>query len=188
MTAKKKGPLLVKSWDEMYEELVAYHKAHDGQINKIPQSTHLGRWLNRNRREQRKILTEEQFDKLDRLGVTWEKQADKNERRWQVMYQLLLDYRRKYDHPNVIRSEVFQGEKLGMWVCTQRNMYRDGLIKAHRQKLLNEIGFKWLTGKQQGWKEDRDVSKNRLVGITCTNYSLLIEMKTGTCSYRRPTR
>lgn len=154
MTPRKKGPLLRKSWEEIYKELVEYHKAHHGNINDITHKTHLGRWMHHNRRERKALLTDEQVDKLNRLGVKWEQRADKNEKRWQVMYRLLLEYKQKHGRINVTRPEVFQGEKLGMWVCVQRNMYRDGQIKAHRQKLLDEIGFLWTRNKSPKFRDD----------------------------------
>lgn len=159
MAIRKRGGKRRKSWDEMYAELVKYHETHGGEVNDIPIKSHLGSWMNRNRGDRRNYLTADQADKLNRLGVTWEKQADKNEKRWHMMYQLLLEFRRKYGHLNAKIHEKFKGENIGSWVGVQRSCYKKGQMKADRERLLDDVGFLWLIQDFRVWNDDRDMSK-----------------------------
>mmetsp|Transcript_2072 Transcript_2072/g.2887 ORF Transcript_2072/g.2887 Transcript_2072/m.2887 type:complete len:145 (-) Transcript_2072:250-684(-) len=74
-------------------------------------------------------------------------------RKWDCMFQLLIDYESEHMHVSPREGEFYQGEKVGSWVKAQREMYQQRqagslekfILRLSNQKiaLLNEIQFVW---------------------------------------------
>ena len=62
---------------------------------------------------------------------------------WEEILFLLQQFKEREGHCNVPQSHGEDRVKLGAWVFTQRQLERSKKIKPERQKILEEIGFKW---------------------------------------------
>lgn len=62
---------------------------------------------------------------------------------WEHSLNLLLEYQKEQGTLNIGKREVYQGERLGLWVQHQRDAYRDGTLSQQRINRLNAVGFDW---------------------------------------------
>ena len=136
-------------WNERLVELREYKK-EKGHCN-VPRSQGtLGVWVRSQRRLYQKReageqtpLTDERVAALDALGFEW---GTGNDERWNERLAELRDYKEENGDCNVPQS---QGT-LGVWVKTQRNLYRkrkDGEqtpLTDERIAALEAIGFEWV--------------------------------------------
>jgi len=68
----------------------------------------------------------------DKNGITW---------KYQNMIQLIKEYQKDTNKQTVSRSTVYKGEKLGVWVNTQRTAYRRGLLGIQNVNLCRSVGI-----------------------------------------------
>lgn len=67
----------------------------------------------------------------------------KREEKWNMMYSLLVEYYKEYGDTEVPQNYVTSsGERLGIWVNTQRNKYRNNKLDVDREKKLRLLGFR----------------------------------------------
>ena len=154
---------LSSSWEACFAEAEAFHRTY-GNL-KVPKSyitkngISLGSWLITQRRVRAGavpgILTEEQIEKLDSLGMKWESSIGKA---WERGYQELVLFKRQNGHVDVPSRYVTEsGYPLGKFVGNQRTAWKNSqkkdagngrtLLKEREQK-LNELGFVWEKIKQ----------------------------------------
>jgi len=73
------------------------------------------------------------------------------------MYQLLVDYKKKFQTTNVPRPFVSrklkEHLKLGFWVRKQRSRCKEEKLSKQRVSLLNKIGFVWKDLYDRKWQE-----------------------------------
>ncbi len=141
-------------WDARYNAFLSYYK-ENGTVAAPPammlsDGKKAGSWI----RDQRKAraegrLTDEQIDKLNQIGMKWEK-----EDAWDCGYRHAQDYFRAHDNlslPFSYRSP--DGYKLGVWLDCQRRRYRqDPRLKPLTREqisLLEQIGMVWHPGEHQ---------------------------------------
>ncbi|MGV8982821.1 Helicase associated domain protein [Clostridium sp.] len=110
----------------------------------------LGKWINIQRQAYkgniRMFLTQEQIDKLNEIGMIW----DKNKYDWDVSYEYAKKYFLENGDINVPQSYAVDNFKLGKWINLQRNEYngkKSTSISNERIRRLNEIGMVWYLGK-----------------------------------------
>ncbi len=138
------------SFDYYYPFLEDYYKEY-GNIN-IPgeyeiNGVKLGSWLAREKHAYKigkeRRLTEEQVDKLNKLGLTWE---IINIFSFDYYYSLLKDYHKKYGNIDVPKDYIVDGVKLGLWLSNKRSAYTGHLTqKITKEEIdkLNELGMTW---------------------------------------------
>lgn len=68
-----------------------------------------------------------------------------NEQKWLVKYNKLVDFHREYGHCVVPRT--YKDKSLAIFVNKQRALYKDGILKNGRKKLLEELQFVWKVDK-----------------------------------------
>lgn len=62
----------------------------------------------------------------------------RQEEKWNMMYSLLVEYYKEYGDTEVPQNYVTSsGERLGIWVNTQRNKYRNNKLDVDREKNLD---------------------------------------------------
>ncbi|KFX58657.1 hypothetical protein FDC50_02555 [Clostridium botulinum] len=112
----------------------------------------LGQWILNQRQTYKglysKFLTQEQIDKLNEIGMVW----NKNEFSWNIAYEYAREYFLKNGNLNIPQSYVFDDFKLGKWINTQRNQYngkKSTSISTERIRKLNEIGMIWNTKEKK---------------------------------------
>ena len=79
-------------------------------------------WSEAERKGKAKVsaLSDEEVERLEALGVSWDPLAAQ----WERMYGLLAAYREREGHANVPDSHMEDGERLGGWVREQRKRYK----------------------------------------------------------------
>ena len=142
-----------RPWQSMFKELQEYQSAN-GHIN-VPMSYgKLGRWLNQQHAEHRRllsgkysVLTQERVQMLTDIGMVW-RNVDTEIRRveqksWTERFEELLQFKRESGHTIVPQKYP----QLGQWVHKQRVLYkrmkqgRDSLMTPDKALKLAEIGF-----------------------------------------------
>lgn len=134
-----------RAWDEWYRDLKSFESHHGHAcvpyLYKI-NNWNLGAWVAFQRRAfKNKSLSPEREKKLNALQG-WEK--SNRERRWVIMFRLLLKYREIQGHYSVPVKYVQDGFALGKWVQRQRIRYWKNRLDPGRKIKLNELnGWKW---------------------------------------------
>ncbi len=74
--------------------------------------------------------------------------------KWMQKYELLKEYKEEYGNIDVPKSYQKDGIKLGIWLCTQRQAYKDhgsSRITQDQIQLLEELGMKWQINNKFSW-------------------------------------
>ena len=137
------------SWDKYYSSAARYYEEH-GDL-KVPANyidsdgVYLGKWITRLKAIRRgespnsRDLTEEQIERLDKIGMVWERQRDKN---WDKMFQELCTYYEEYHTFQF--SEFDKSDKkneLPRWCARQRELYKVEKLSEERIAKLKSINF-----------------------------------------------
>lgn len=129
--------------EEMLECLRKF-KAKKGHIN-VPtklefEGKRLGMWVDKVKQEKRNGSIDPKLEKiLDNLGIQWEIL----EAQWDQYYLLLLNFIEREGHADVLQTHREDGERLGVWVNTQRTRYRKGRLPQARVERLEQVDFIW---------------------------------------------
>ena len=112
---EKREKLHAQEWNEKFESLVKYKQEH-GHTNVPKEHGDLGSWVqclrrhkhqsdkikaglvSADRHDKRKFLSDEQIEKLESIGFTWNL-APKVD--WDVRYQQVIEYKNVHGHTNV---------------------------------------------------------------------------------------
>ncbi len=122
-----------------------------------PEGFALGKWISNIRSKGLSAagLTKEQRQRLDELGMIW----DKAEYQWRQSYNAAKEYYIVHGNLDVPRKfETKDGFKLGIWLANQRTNYagnRKGaaMLKEWQIDALNSIGMIWDTSYDVKWDD-----------------------------------
>lgn len=144
---------LSASWECMYSVAKRYYETHGNlEVEKryiTEEGYSLGTWLNTQRLvyagKSRGILTDEQVEKLNAIGMRWESVKDIA---WEKFYTAAKEYFTEYGNLlPVVTDKAYHGVKLSRWIARLRNYRRNEICSAYltneRIKLLDEIGMVW---------------------------------------------
>lgn len=144
---------LSASWDYMYSVAKRYYETHGNlEVEKryiTEEGYSLGTWLNTQRLvyagKSRGILTDEQVEKLNAIGMRWESIKDIA---WEKNYFAAKEYFAEHgDLLSSVTDKAYHGVKLGRWIAQLRSYRKSGICSAYltdeRIKLLDEIGMVW---------------------------------------------
>ena len=124
-----------KKWNTRFNELIEY-KAEHGDCNVPQRQGQLGKWVSHQRVTYlADSLAQDRIDRLSSIGFDWRLK----EGCWDTQLQELVRYQAKHGDCNVPQR---QGQ-LGLWILTQRRVYRKGKLSQDRIDRLNGIGFDW---------------------------------------------
>ena len=139
-----------KLWYLQYEKLVEFKRKNGHCV--VPrlyeQDKALGHWVrtqhvsfhtNNTMRLDRKEL-------LDEIGFVWKSRSQALDKRWNLQYEKLVDFKRKNGHCIVPQGNE-QDKALGLWICTQQRSCINKRMPLDRKELLDEIGLVWKVGK-----------------------------------------
>jgi len=144
-----------QSWENSFNMLLEYYwknknsdVSFEYEVNKIK----LGHWVGKQRIAFKKgRMSRERIDKLNELRFKWEP----TENSWNENYNILLCWWKKQGSLNITISTEIDGNKIGLWVKTQRKDYKKGKLSQEKIDQLNKIGFRWVVNETD--------SKNKLV-------------------------
>lgn len=139
---------LPTTWDIMYAVAEKYYQSV-GSLDPPPgfiteEGYALGTWIRHLRSQYKKnsrFLTDEQFRKLDAIGMRW---GGKYDRQWDEAYAELCEYHRIHnslDIPAAYRTA--SGLLLGRWIRRQAGSYAKGQLRPDRIKRLERLGMVW---------------------------------------------
>jgi hypothetical protein len=65
------------------------------------------------------------------------------EKKWNLIFDLLVQYKQEHRHVSTTFNETYQGDNLGQWCRKQRQAKINGRLSQDRIDKLNRIGFDW---------------------------------------------
>ncbi len=63
--------------------------------------------------------------------------------KWEIWFDILKDYRKKYFYKWPKKSEIFQDKKIGLWCKQQRALRKKGILDKSKIRKLERIKFPW---------------------------------------------
>eukprot|EP00536_Pseudo-nitzschia_multiseries_P018078 jgi/Psemu1/293328/fgenesh1_pg.2133_\ len=137
-----------KNWEIMFWRLVSYKRKHKNTCvpRRYKADRKLAIWVTRQRQHCRK---QDRIDRLNDIGFAWTP-GEIRDRKWEVMYQRLVDYKRKHNTTRVRKNDE-SDPQLARWIKYQRSLCE----RKDRIDRLNAIGFVWDARNQHGAKQCR---------------------------------
>lgn len=174
------------SWDDYYELAVEYYKEHGNllvPVNYSKNGMNLGYWITDQRKTMkgqghRKDLTEEQIEKLDAIGMVW----DKFKEQWDETYAIAKAYYEENGSLDGLRDIKIDGKNIYQWLGDQIKSYNKGTLSEERTPLLEQIGVVWNKNEAR-WQEMYDLAKKyyeengSLLSITDANLRNWIQVQ-----------
>lgn len=150
------------SWDDYYELAVQYYKEHGNllvPVNYSKNGMNLGYWITDQRKTMkgqghRRDLTEEQIEKLDAIGMVW----DKFKEQWDETYAIAKAYYEENGSLDGLRDIKIDGKNIYQWLGDQIKSYNKGTLSEERIQLLEQIGVIWNKNEAR-WQEMYDLAK-----------------------------
>jgi hypothetical protein len=135
---EEQGP----SWDHYFGQLASFHQVHGHPILPVADPTlePLRDWLLLQVRNQ-EYLTDEQYQKLNSLGVDWD-MISARALRWHRMFLKLKAFLQTHGHSRVPQKWA-PDPSLANWVLVQRRVYGQGKMPENRVGLLQGLNFIW---------------------------------------------
>jgi hypothetical protein len=155
------------NWDKNYALVKAYYEKHgnlllpfDYKLNGV----NLGKWIDHQCQAYKgnqidRILTQERINKLEAIGIIW----DKQKYNWEKKFSLAKAYYEEHGNLLIPTDYIFEEILLGRWISKQRLIYSgnpnvSGKLTQEQIDRLNEIGMVW-NKKNKG---DRFIKRIRL--------------------------
>ena len=151
---KRSRPLQIqddKIWMGMFERLVEYKKQHKNTLvpQRYDEDPKLGLWVSKQRRDYKKDeLNPNRVDLLNSINFIWEGKIEHYNQMWMVMFEKLVQYKKQHKNTTVPLC-YGKDPKLGRWVDTQRQAYKNDELLPKRLTLLNSIGFVWYGSRER---------------------------------------
>lgn len=170
-----------ESWESMFELLKEYRTEYR-HVSPTRVETYrgknIGKWVDwqrviffRQHADQPVPLSmklkDNQIALLNSLGFVWDAAprhnpaTGKKRSRWELMYELLKEYKEEHGHASPLHSETYRGENLGRWVGDNRLAYtklckdpNSTRLTGERVAKLKQIGFVWDPKNPQSEPED----------------------------------
>lgn len=165
MLFEKLQESLAAPWTHYFHAAQQYFRAN-GHLNvpknyDTPEGLHLGQWLCTQRtlyRNSRYRMTKEQIDKLESIGMQWQRREDLQ---WEKNYQAALRFYEAHGHLRVNSRYVTpEGIGLGRWISNVRQRYQmpesAGGLSHDQIQQLEQSGMIWDSTQAQwehhfGW-------------------------------------
>ena len=135
---------LVRKYKEQYGNLLVPSK----YVTETGKS--LGKWIVSQRQNyDMGKLSIDKIKKLESIGMVWKIILD-----WNEMYELAEEYYKKNGNLLIRRSYVAKnGERLGVWIATNRRYYAAKKLPKEKQEKLEAIGMVWKLKSVNDWNE-----------------------------------
>ena len=135
-----------EKWNKWYQLAVEYRNEHGNLLvphdYKTKSGEKLGRWIRTQRSYYKKgDLPSDKIEKLEAIGMVWDASPKKP---WEEWYELAVEYHNEHGDLLVPTSyKTKSGEKLGQWITTTRQAYKNGDLSSDKIEKLNAIGMVW---------------------------------------------
>lgn len=141
-------------WQQGYRCAEDYYRAQ-GHLRiaagyRTEDGFHLGAWIaNQKARAKKGLLTAEQTEALERIGMVWQVQKQ----RWQTGYEYARRYAKEHGCCCVAQKYLTpEGYPLGQWIDSQRRAYRRGNLRPENIRQLEDIGMVWEP-QEERWQQ-----------------------------------
>jgi hypothetical protein len=139
---------------------LTHFKQREGHLvvpkDHVENCLNLGAWIGTQRRHKNAgTLLSERVDMFNAIGFIWKGEETphiiQKDDKWDTMFRVLAQFKQREGHMRVPRLHVEEdGQKLGIWICSQRLQKNAGTLLSNKEDLLNEIGFIWK-GRNEIW-------------------------------------
>ena len=134
-----------RTWNTFYKAAAEYYGEHGDLDIPTQYVTEDGVRLGRLYRGIRKKyaegkLSEERIAQLEGIGIEWDPVLV---RKWMRYYELAAEYYEKHGDLNIPYDHVADGQKVGIWISSQRESYGVGRLSEEQVRLLEGIGMSW---------------------------------------------
>jgi len=126
-----------KAWETGFDLLLKFKIREDHcrvAQSHIEDGFRLGSWVTTQRMKKLE-LSEERVSRLNEIGFLWDPLTEK----WEIGFSLLLKYKEREGHCNVVSGHLENGYKLGYWVSKQRTSRNN--LTEERLNRLKKLGF-----------------------------------------------
>ncbi|MCL2773481.1 MAG: Helicase associated domain protein [Oscillospiraceae bacterium] len=143
---------LSASWEMMFAAAKRYHDDYGNLFvpkrYKTEEGLSLGSWIETQRRVKSGsipgIMTGERVEKLNSIGMVWQKLSDFN---FERSYQYAKTYYEEHGNLDIVVDyETADGFALGEWICNMRQHCKGNthyILSEERIRQLDEIGMIW---------------------------------------------
>lgn len=148
------------NWDNNFN-LVKKFKEENGHFKvglyNLYDGVCLGAWLLQ-QIDSFEVLSDKEKKQLESIGFNWsdesilDESSTKFDAKWMENYNLLISYKKEFNHVLLSCLENYRGEKLGAWLYRQRVAYANGTLSKSREELLLDIGVFLGTWDSDGWE------------------------------------
>lgn len=131
-------------WLKYYELAKEYYEFNGDlavNLRYSKEGKNLGIWISSQRYAKKKgTLSKQQIEMLEAIGMSWHQFSNK----WEMGYGYALQYFEENSNCNAPIGYVYSdGFKLGAWISTQRNKYRNGKLSKKQIKRLEDLHIDW---------------------------------------------
>lgn len=145
-------------WNRFYRQLAVFQLEH-GHCQVPGTFPQLVSWIERQRlARKKKLLAADRERKLNDINFIWSFTGRK-ENRWQQMFRLLLDFKKRHGHC-LVPVLYKENKTLGAWVVTQRNLEARQKLSKEKRGKLDRQGFVWKQEFQPQIKRHLDLLWN----------------------------
>ena len=136
--------------EERWQKNFALFKEFKEEHGRLPYSSetykdiNLGSWLNTQKNSYKNnILTPEREELLCSIGVEFDRTQDVIfEERWQNSFALLKEFVSEHGRfPH--KRETYKDVNLGVWLDSQKQVYKKGKLTSEREELLRSVGVEF---------------------------------------------
>ncbi len=134
---------LAAQWEKNYAVLKRlFDEGGDANVAQgtVIDGLSVGNWLSAQRVAYNKgTLSPDRIARLEAIGIVWDPLAAQ----WEKYYAVLKRLFDEGGDANVAQGTVIDGLKVGAWLNTQRNNYKNGTLSPDRIARLETIGIVW---------------------------------------------
>ena len=149
---------LESSFERKYRIAAEYYREHgnlDMPSALVYKGESLGKWLNElrlarnNTGPQNQKLTEEKVQRLNQIGMVWEKKDS-----WEYRCQLAEEYFKEHGNLEISQQYVDRdGIWLGKWLYIQKMQYKKGILEEWKKEKLEEAGICWQSASELAFEK-----------------------------------
>ena len=129
-------------------KLLNEYKRREGDCN-VPRGhkenqKNIGAWLRKQRTENKAGTLDSRYAQRLKLASVFLDSVHLN--KWNQMYKLLTEYKRREGDCNIPRDHKENQKNLGAWLASQRTQNKAGTLDSRYVQNLTEIGVVWDVG------------------------------------------
>ena len=103
----------------------------------------MGSWIYWQRKNYKDVkLSNERIEKLNSIGMIWDKAVDYNEL-WEENFAVALKFKKEFNTLLIPTNFEYMNINIGKWISYQRQRYKKNKMPEYQIKKLEDIGMIW---------------------------------------------